>query len=769
MGMKGKRWIFILAALVLLAGAGSRRALAAQEVSSGDGVLSQAVPASANPEESPLAVTGLEVSIEWGGSETIRIGRETPVTVQVKSSGPEIHGYASIYVPVGNGSYYVVEEELSVAAGETKQAVLCVPMNYSLSKFWVEYRDADGTLYASRSYSLTMGYGSQEVYIAAVGSRLEVLENMTLFDRVPLNEYQGTSTRLYRLEAAEVPSDEKLFKIYDILLWTDVDAMEISQAQLTALQNWVYEGGILIVGRNSDLCIPLAEGELARERWGQGLYIYSGFALEKIGDYYADETEIRSFLYEAVGTSRMNSLEESLRFGYEEYWSARTMTSNVDPARIPQVWQYALILGIYLVLLGPVLYLLLKKKGRQGMLRGAMVGLAFFFTAIVYLVGGQTRFTRPFMNYAAIREIRDEGIRETIFTNISSPYNIEYSFTVDERYTLTPLLSFDSYDDPVQTGKDSCRLRVCQGEDEVRVTVNDEIAFTPELMRLGRMEENEGQAGFEGEMQLFDGEVAGWLQNTSGRDYERVCILAGGRLFLLGEMAAGQRKELSAAETVVVPGYGYYDACNRIAGFEANSRAGESKEAALASWRTTLVSYYTGLMLTMDKEEATILAFPRTEEITILRNSDIEVRGTTMETALLTVDFTRDGLVYVPCLAKEPVALQGNYDAADNSTYVRQLVLQYDFEKLQVERLYLEWPEVSDSANAARLFEGSIEFFNWKTKTYDQIEQKGTYTAEEIADYLDRENCLTIRYVSNIAEEYSYEQLLPRIAATGRE
>lgn len=769
MGMRQKRRIGILAVLILLAGIGSGTARTAQAATVKDEAPAKAWPASASPEEVPLTVTGLEVNIGWGGSETIRVGRETPVTVEVKSSGPEVTGYASVSIPLEGGSYYVVEEELSVSAGDTKQAVLCVPVNYSTSRFRVEYRDVDGTLYAGQSYSMNVGYSSQEVYIAAVGSDRAVLEPMTLFDRVILNEYQGTVTRLYRLEAAETPSDEKLFKTYDILLWTDVDAREISQSQLTALQNWIYEGGILIVGRNSDLCLPVAEGELARERWGQGLYIYCGFALEEIENYYADETEIRRFLYEAVGTSRMNSLEESLQFGYEDYWSARTMTFNVDPARIPQVWQYALILGIYLLLLGPTLYLLLKKKGRQGMLRGAMIGLALFFTGIVYLLGSQTRFTSPFMNYAAIRELREEGIRETVFMNISSPYNTEYSFAVNEYYTLTPLLSFDSYDGRMRAGNDNCRLRVRQGDSGIRVTVHDEVAFTPELMRLGRMEENESRAGFAGEMQLFDGEAAGWLQNTSDEDYERVCILAGGRLFLLGEMAAGQRKELSEAEIAVVPGYSYYEACNRIAGFHADSRAGESPEAALASWRTTLVSYYTGQMLTMDKEEATVLAFPRAEEMDLLRDSDIEVRGTTLVTTLLAVDFTRDGLVYVPCPEKEPVALQGNYDALDNSTYVRQLVLQYDFGRLEVERMGLEWPEVTESEYGARLFEGSIEFFNWKTRTYDQMEQKGAYTAEEIADYLDGENCLTIRYLSNIAEEYSYEQLLPRIAAIGRE
>lgn len=718
-------------------------------------------------EEIPLTVTGLEVNISWSGSETVRLGRETPVTIQVSSSGPEISGCASACIPIGNGDFYVVEEELSVSAGETKQAVLSVPVNYSTTQFTVEYRGTDGCLYASRSYAMRPGYSSQEVHIAAVGSDAAVLEEMEIFDRVVLSEYQGTTTRLYAIETENLASDSKLLKSYDILLWTDGDDGQISKEQRTAVEDWVYEGGILIAGEGSSLCGPVSKGELATERWGRGIYVYCGFPFRDLGEYYSDGTEIRSFLYEAVGVSRMNALEENAQFGYEEYWNARSMTFNVDPDRIPKVWQYALVLGIYLVILGPVLYLTLKKKGRQGMLRGAMIGVAFFFTATVYLLGCQTRFTSPFMNYAAIREIRDEGVMETVFANVCSPYSAEYSFAVDERYTLTPLLSYDFYDGGgSRAGRD--RLHIRHGAAGTTVTVDDNVAFTPELLRLGRKGGAEYQEGFEGELRMFEGEADGWLRNGSDQDFDRVCILAGGRLFLLGELAAGEQKELSEAETVLIPGYEYYYTCVRIAGSEAGGSIAENPAAALASWRQQMAYYYISMMMTTDKQEATILAFPKNEEIRLLRDSDMEVRGATLVAELMEVDYEQGGRLYVPCLEEGPLVLQGNYDEADNSTYVGELVLQYSLDSLQAESIRLEWPELSGGETSVCLFEGSIEFFNWKTRSYDQMEQKGEYAAGEIEDYLDQDNRLTIRYISNIAEEYTYEQLLPRIAVTGR-
>jgi len=45
---------------------------------------------------------------------------------------------------------------------------------------------------------------------------------------------------------------------------------------------------------------------------------------------------------------------------------------------------------------------------------------------------------------------------------------------------------------------------------------------------------------------------------------------------------------------------------------------------------------------------------------------------------------------------------------------------------------------------------------------------QNTFSREELRDYLDEENRLTVRYVADMEEDYKYELLLPWPAVLGR-
>ncbi|MBR6527430.1 MAG: hypothetical protein IKT45_05745, partial [Lachnospiraceae bacterium] len=362
------------------------------------------VMAQAAPDESIASTEGLRVEILWGDSSLVRIGRDIPITVRVSSTGVELTGTARVRVPLGNGDYYLLEEVVSVAPGRSRQVTLSVPMAYDMETIHVEFQGDDGVVYGSRQIRFRTAYGDQEVYVAVISSDVGQLAS---FDRVVLNEYRGTITRLFDFKEHTLPTDVNVLKLYDIFLWDDVDRDLISEEQSEAMSSWVYGGGILIMGEDSDEQLTLEDTPIRREAWGRGLYVYCDFSLRDILLKYPQEDGVRQFLYEAIGDSRMTAIEETMDDSYGDYWSASSMTSGVDARRIPKVWQFALVLIVYLVLLGPVLYGILKKKKRRNLLRAGMLGLALLFTGIIYIMGSRTRFYRPCMNYASVREIRD--------------------------------------------------------------------------------------------------------------------------------------------------------------------------------------------------------------------------------------------------------------------------------------------------------------------------------------------------------------------------
>lgn len=748
--MKKKWWIGLTAACALLL----------------ISIFGEIALAQAAPEEPVTTVNGLEVEILWSGTHLVRIGRETPVTVRASSTGPEISGTVSAYIPISSEKYYVIEKELAVAAGEQNQVVISIPVDYYTTEVLVEYRDVRGTLYASETLNIRPSYDSQEIYVGVISSNVK---DLAVFDQVLLNEYRGTTTRLFDFQKDTLPRDAEELKQYDVFLWDDIDLSEITAEQITALNNWVYEGGVFIAGNNNDFGKEAETGEMERESWGRGEYVYCGFSLQDIASAEAGEEEIQSFLIRAIGADRLASIEESIDYGYNDYWSGRSITINVDLDRLPSVWLYVVVLVVYLILLGPVLYFTLKKKGRRDLLRGGMVVLSLLFTGIIYLMGSKTRFTGPFMSYASIQEIRGDTVMETVFANFSSPYNKEYSFQIAGSYQVSPLLNYDYSGGAADIENTDCQLRIEYGSEKTQVTIHDEIAFTSEVLRLTRNDENEYGNGFEGELKLFRGVLEGYLINTTSEDFEDVCILAGERMVRIGDMAAGEQVDLSQLETVSASGHSKYTLPKKMTEADQYKDINGSKESALAEWRSQVIYYYMNYVMTEAKLDAVILAFPASEENSFLLEGDVDVRGTTLVTVLLDVDYTKNGQVYVPFFESNPVVLQGNYDAAWNSTYVEQTVIQYDFGDYRISSLLAEWPEEREKGSYLQSFQGSMYFYNGETRTYDKMECKEEYSWLELENYLDEENRLTVRYDCEMPEEYMYEMLLPAFSIVGKE
>ena len=728
------------------------------------GLFGSTAMAQAAPEDPVVSVEGVKVEILWSDSSLVRIGRDASITVRVTSTGAELAGTARVTIPISGGGYYVLEETLSVAAGESGQAVLCVPVTYDTGTVTVEFVGDDGRRYASREVNLRASYGEQEIYVAVISSDVG---HLAAFDRVMLNEYRGTTTRLFDFKEDTLPVDGDVLKVYDIFLWDDVSRDHISQEQWEALSSWVYEGGVLIIGSESRWREDLEPDEILREGWGRGQYIYCGFSLKDTALLYTGEDGIRDFLYDTVGETRLTSIEENINDAYGEYWSAGNMTAGVDADKIPQVWQYGVVLAVYLILLGPVLYYILKKKKRRNMLRGAMVGLALMFTALIYIMGGRTRFYRPFVNYASIQEIRSGLLMETVYANVSSPSSGEYVLEINKGYEVSPLISYGDVYGSGQRG-DTCRLRVCQSPDSTQVWIREGIPFTEELLCLTGTGSSPYGDGFEGQITLFRDGFEGVLRNETDQDFEQVSILSGGRVAVIGDMDAGAEVDLSQIETQLLYGQDQTQLLKEMTGAHLYENAGESEEASRAVWRCRVLENYFSNGLLAEQEEALIIAFPKEEDVSYLNNEDVDLQGTTLVTEAIPLQRQKNGQWYGTMDSNSIQVLQGSYHATRNSTTEALCVLQYDLGEGQVEELIVQWPGTPEDSEYMRAFDRELEFYNWETRTYDAMGKKQIYEGTELQPYLDDQNCLTVRYAMTEMESYYCEVFLPDLAVVGR-
>ena len=141
-----------------------------------------------------------------------------------------------------------------------------------------------------------------------------------------------------------------------------------------------------------------------------------------------------------------------------------------------------------------------------------------------------------------------------------------------------------------------------------------------------------------------------------------------------------------------------------------------------------------------------------------------------MVTSTIELNRGEGGLVYRPALQQRPTVISGNYEASYNSMYVGEAkepaVVEYSLgNDLEIQRLSFETVSPCFVNNPRypylSAFEGKMYFYNHDTGHNDLMENRESFTAEELKPYLSPTNTLTVKYVDENQNEYGWERHLP--------
>ena len=178
------------------------------------------------------------------------------------------------------------------------------------------------------------------------------------------------------------------------------------------------------------------------------------------------------------------------------------------------------------------------------------------------------------------------------------------------------------------------------------------------------------------------------------------------------------------------------------------------------------------------RAEATIVAFDPEKKEKFLEEDDFVTEGLTIVTSKVELVRERNGIIYRTAMEQDPKVISGNYQARYNSMYTGEpaepAIIEYslgnDLEIMQVDFMPLSPVFINNPRYPyLNLFTGKMYFYNYDTGRNDLIEEKQSYTADELKPYLSPANTLTVKYVSEGTNEYGWDRQLPMLYVTGRE
>ena len=776
---------------------------------------------------------GMAMDVTYGYDGNAKGGRYIPVDVLLSNDGEkDFSGEVQILTMESDYEIYRYDYPVEVPAGSDGDLHVYIPLGNRADQMFVTLLDQEKESLGHKRVKLNFSLDVPELFIGVLSDTPEKLES---WDGVGV-DYSMLRTRTVNFDTDTFPSDEMGLDMIDVLLISNYRIRDLSEEQSRVLVDWVRRGGTMILGTgmrvddtlgrfapelleesyeapqvrtvsfgmqyasdnpsDAELEVPcvdfaLSGGNilmsdeertlLASVTYSQGTIAVAAFDFTDIEAFCRTSPAFLDDLLTAVlGEETISSLAEAAYSGNSDaYWSIRSMINTGNVRRLPSLGFYVLEIVIYVLLAGLVLYVFLRQRELTGLYRSGVAALSLLFTAIIYFMGSQTRFTDTFYTYARFLETAWDSVSETTYMNMRAPYNQPYRSYLAAEYSVKPVTR-SYYDEngtlPRFTGEEEYRIAIDHREDKTVISAQEVPAFDSRYFELSRVTDNEAQEGFDGEIEIDRGTIRGTVINQFGQDMENCAVLFYDKVIFLGDMKAGESRTLDGLEALEYPRNHSYPVASWISGEAGFETSDISDEAYLdAVEKTNLLVFYLDHYMPAYSPNAKVVGVSaaETDGEQIFLQTDM-ADGRTVAASRITVYSSDDQVVYRPALLQQPAVLEGDYDYRSNSLFgVEPVTLEYALgNDVRIERLDLDYvsDEFTGSGSGLVSFTGSLYFYNHSTGRFDLMDLvKTSYDAAELAPYLSPGNTLTVKYVYENMSGYSWDVLLPMLNIVGRE
>ena len=404
-------------------------------------------------------ISGLSFQLKIGFDGYIKQDTWAPIRIVAGNTGADIEGEVRLQI-IRSGETYA--RSLSLPAQSQKEVTLLVPLSFG--DFELAFVSEGETLYQERH---TPRHLPPRGYLVGVVASDPSLLNFLAGLQTP----QGESLSVAHLSLAELPEISQSLSALDSLIFNDVDTTGLTEKQKAVLSAWVAAGGHLIVGGGPNgnataaglqFLLPAQQLQQIRLEALPALANFANEAIPDQGPYLAavpqrtlgwvdiiQEEEVL-LLHKALGEGKISyfALDFGLApmngwAGNTPFWetildplephppyytthnaisSLNNALANISFAILPAPTLLMVFLCLYIVILVPVNYIILRQFKRRDWAWITIPGLILLFSLIGYIAGFRARGGQPLLRQISIIQQIDKGSVEaqTTIANVDT-------------------------------------------------------------------------------------------------------------------------------------------------------------------------------------------------------------------------------------------------------------------------------------------------------------------------------------------------------------
>ena len=535
-----------------------------------------------------------DLTISYGIDGKYKAQKYIPVTAQINNLEKDFNGEVEVRVPSDFiGGYDAYSKEVSASAGENISVTIPVKFlegNNTGTVCIIE----NGKVLCEEKLLISSGRISDGNAFTGLLSddptALGYLGNITYFD----SNYSNTG-KMTCVNLTEGLLGENGLNIdgLDVIIINNYNMANLSDNQYNSLNNWVNSGGTLLIGAGGNESktinninksfLNITSNGTSEQNVKTGSeslnLILSQITLEdSVVTVNSNENELVYSLDRGTGKILIttfdlglepfissndavimlqNMLLETFDKIYEQnyqggYYSGNyeinNILDNIPVENTVGTLTLGIILGIYAILVGIVLYLILKKMKKRDLTWVLIPTTAVVFTILIYVLGSRMKIKDVVVNSANIISVDEDG-RGQINSYIGVASKNKGNIKIEKEEDLKMQYMSDDYYYYGDTDYNAKTLRV------KTTYTNDNSYFTVANNNVAEVNKFEVSGKeivmpkLENTLKIKNGNLEGTIKNNLDADIKKLVIVSGKTVWDLGQVAKGEEISINDLES----------------------------------------------------------------------------------------------------------------------------------------------------------------------------------------------------------------------------
>jgi hypothetical protein len=404
--------------------------------------------------------------------------------------------------------------------------------------------------------------------------------------KLPANAF-GIAPAIVPLTIADLPERAEGWGVLDRIVWQDVDSNQLSSGQLDALRRWLAAGGrLVIVGGSAGIgTLSAFPDDLLPYRPSATLDIAPASLTSLLGPVPDGATDLPAMAGALVHGRTLASSGDRAVAADVAYGNGRVTVLGFDPTvgwlakaeRLAALWLSVLpdrsadganlvddsqlvsavfqlpalalppttgllvIIAAYILIIGPINYLILKRLDRRELAWITMPVLVLGFAGASFAYGSVLRGTDVVVNEVSIVRGAPDTTEATaqVYFGIFSPTRSTYQVKISQGALLASPISGSQF------GGTATALDILQGTGTEQPSEVRNLAVGTSSLRVVRAQLPVAAPRMRATLTLGEGALTGTFENDSDQLLEGVSVVLGSSVIRLGDVAAHTTKPVN--------------------------------------------------------------------------------------------------------------------------------------------------------------------------------------------------------------------------------